>query len=288
MKAFKKFLSVSDSTGQVQTEGGLLSQISWEHLEQVGNLADYDGLLLNFSSLRGRFQQVTFNAQLISDLFDIASWTHVVRSGGNIVVIGDPANLRIRATDAGSRGLSVIQPVPGGVVALIPISRLLLVSIDQRSVDFRRVDLNHKNASPTAIAYLKGIKHLEYSIQQVNVAKSWRESLAAHGTDILSKITGLTTFETGLFAKIEFTTNSKIGSVTLLPARGKSSIEDETFCFSRYFGMELISSEPAWAAEMMAPTQPEIEEAIRAKRTHIETLAHALETDQYLIDQARR
>ena len=170
---------------------------------------------------------MVFENSEIDTVFDPKSWTHVVRSGGCIIVVGDP-HLKIRtvnskeglmmailAAEAQSRfkgpGPNVrSKPAPVGAKAgtpyreWSPIESLLSISKDSRPLDYRRINRIEQSEFPVIYDYLDSLMACNYSLEGFAFAYPWIQTFGDIDGAPLTTRLGITSYSTALAVHCRF------------------------------------------------------------------------------------
>jgi hypothetical protein len=142
--------------------GITLDRFSWKDISGITNLSDYDGILLNLTSLEEVGKTKAFELVHLGKVFDASAWADVIASNGPIVLVGDPCcsvptqdakeeeRNRILEKEANRAEPSLLPRYPAklkpaGGHQMNPVQLLLDVQKDNRPFDFRRV--NHDDRS---------------------------------------------------------------------------------------------------------------------------------------------
>jgi len=263
--------------------------VAWQDLSQIENLSDYDRVIINLSSLPSGAKPVVFAGPEIDTLFKLSSWVHILSSGGEIVVLGDPhSTVMLHAFVGGTQplmraGLSLPNPLAKPPLEQhSPLLSLLKIVKDVRPLEYRRVKRDGEGKFPLIYEYLDGVTEWKYSISSCLLEEKWH--LGANVSTL-----GITTFSTALAATFEFYVNGiQRGRLMLLPPTGKDPETEDTFVFRRFFGITADVPEPKWVQTLCVPGQAEIQKQIAASHGALAEIHKRIAADEDRLDACKR
>jgi hypothetical protein len=152
---FTKHLCISSQTSRLGRDAFRFDRISWGDIASLTNFSDYDNVYVNLTALtEGRI--TPSQAQNVIQVFKPESWADVLAAGGSVVVVGDP-NGEVVIDD--QRLPREKWPAVG-----VPLAPLVILTKDDRELDYRRVIRNDVQAFPRIYKYLDSIAGFKYSL----------------------------------------------------------------------------------------------------------------------------
>jgi hypothetical protein len=222
---------------------------SWNGLLNIGNPADYDTWVLNFSALKEQQRTKLFSTAELRVLFHHSNFAPILLGGGRIFLIGDfttavqtPANA---GSGAGPRDASAAATAATTSSVYLPFAELLGIERDCRPIDFRRVSRANEYNHEDVYAYLDQVVRWDYSLR----IKAKDEPLGK-----VQKF-GETNFGTCVAASFAVGP----GWIIVLPSLGATSEADENYVIENFLKFRSSSAPPSWSTDLLVPQQTQIE-----------------------------
>jgi len=292
---FEKYLVLSTESSRLTREEFLLDRVAWKDLGKIQNLCDYDRIVINLTALT-EGPVPLFDDLQIDQVFDLKSWMHIVASGGDIFIVGDPAiTIRVVETAEGNRRKTLAQsidcaepvpvfrssiprrmpPLPDGQ-QINPLQKLLSVEKDLRPLDYRRISRVGEDRFETVYKYLDEVSVWNYSLSRCALADSWKELLEDYCVQCDGSELAATSYATILAAQYTFLGRGFTGSLTLLPSLGEGSDAEDAFILREFFEIAANLPEPDWVQSLLLPGQAEVEKEITTKRDEMVQIERAI------------
>jgi hypothetical protein len=274
-------------------------------------MSDYDGVLLNLTSLAKQAEAIVFNVIDLGRVFDPRSWADIIACRGDVLIVGDPCfpglTVRdpevearrqrlageIRRTEPTARSSVAAQPEAMPTVARInPLCAILAVQKDDRPFDYRRVNQGERGSfTGTFYKYLDSALDWTYSLSSVGLADGFRDALVGRATaDWRQTWFGTTKYKTALIVRLQFVHREghNIGSLTLLPPSAGDTGREDAFMLREFFGIATSLPAPEWAEKLKVPGQSEVEARIAGKLDALAKMQQELTSEVAGLERHKR
>jgi hypothetical protein len=306
---FKKYLCVSSATSRFSGVGITLDRFSWKDISGIKNLSDYDGILLNLTSLEETGKTKAFESVHLGKVFDPAAWADVIACNGRIVIVGDPCcsvptqdadeeeRNRIKERDANRAEPSPLSRCPARLDPVVrhqmnPVQMLLDVEKDNRPFEFRRIIHNDRSSyTERFYKHLESVLDWEYSLARVNATDEFKAALKRVKVPKSRSLSfGVTTYHTVLAIEFDYVYEhgQNAGALTILPSSGRGTEVEDSFILREVFGIATALPEPAWVGMLRVPGQTEIEAQIAEKREAVSRLQQELTASEESLKDCKR
>ena len=262
MAQFRRFLLVTDHDARIAQPACEVDIVSWDSLKSVGNLADYDGWILNTTALRTRAVRKLFTAEELKILCDYRALIAVMEGGGRIFIIGDFKKAFYTPPSRGGTGRKEASPAPDQPFNLF--EKILNVERDPRPVDYRRISRPEDYRYKEIYAYLDQVISWNYSLKFPQKSEF---DIARVGT---------TNFGTCLAAHLSF----HPGEIFILPSLGTTVEEEDRYILKHFLGIGIQAGPPAWANALAVPEQKVMERALSEKQQSLKELFAEIQTQE--------
>lgn len=285
---FRKYLCVSSETSRFSQESFRLDRFSWEDISDISNVSDYDGVLLNLTSLEEAAKTKAIEWSHLEKVFDPVAWADVIRCRGLIVVVGDPCcSVLVEPDEA-----ECDPTAEAHVIHFSPLQALLDVKTDNRPFDFRRAIQNNRSASTERFyKYLDSVSAWAYSLAKADVTDQFEAALKRVNIPRKRSFAcGVTRYGAALAVEYDFIHEEghAVGALTILPPSGRGTDAEDNFILGEFFGVATALPEPAWVGKLRVSGQPEIETRIAEKQEAVRRLQQELAVDEGSLKNCRR
>lgn len=277
MSRFKKYLIISTQTSSLYHEAFRLDHVAWKDFSKIKNINDYDEIAINLDVAPANIRGTDLNQlqMQISSIFDPASWTHIMLSGGRIILIGKP-NTKIKLESHSYNA------------TYMPLRTLLDVTEDLRPLDYRRVERNFEGDNKILYKYLDSVSIWDYSLGKFGIGGHWAQLL--NNFNVRYTTIGITSYGTALAVSYKFHNgiNGQSGSIICLPPLGRGSDDEDLFITKEYWGIATTLPEPAWVDKLRLPNQFEISNELKSKREKLSNLQREILHDENQLQACKR
>lgn len=264
----------------------------WDKVADIGNLRDYDVVLLDLLSLE---QVTTVDWSSLFNSLNPQSMAQILGPGGRIIVIGDPRfSIRRRSPN----GREDIEE---------PFLAWTGVNFDWDNQPGDTVVFHYHRRHSEYEEYLKNLKHWDYSLRNrelnlgilgemydLQALRERKVSLTLLEDDFCENRYG---GALGFTIKIAFQREERhtgrieyvqrFGPVVFLPKIDLSEDETLVLVLRDLCGVESALPEPEWIAGFEAPGQKPVDDEIRQIRAQIESLLADLRLAEAKREEAR-
>lgn len=267
MSKIKKILCVSTQTKRRIIEDVEVLQVKWKDLQTIGNLADYDHLLLNFTAFNDAFNSTEYelDPKQASLIFERDTWYHVLKSGGGIVCIGEVPTDRW-------------------------LNKIFKIVYDTRGLDYGRVDCKPDQRFAKIKKYLDAVSDWKRSITNCHIQSDWHQILSGNHCSFTCNTYGQTKFGTSLAIYFDFHIRySDIkGALIILPSMGNGADAEDDFVLREFFGVKTSQPEPSWVGALRIPGEQNRQDELDKKRVELEMVSQDIAKRESEITVERR